>query len=298
MPIFAILIAISFASLANFFIRKNIESNGTSSGYLICSFGFSFLTLGVSYKNLLLTPISYEMIGTGCMAVLLISLMLRITLATLRFGASGLTIAFQISGSIFPGLVLYFVFGESFGFAINSSLIIGLLLVIVGLFWSTSLEQTKSPSKKGLWLLLVISIFIIHLAFVSLVQARSLLFTKTPDHSLLFFRCSPEQDIWFMVGMLSIPFFLEFLTKINSARWPTKLELIYGSCGGLSNGLATYCLLFATEAANPTLKNLLFPIFSVGIIVLCNLWGQLFFKEKVNWRANFLSLSGILLASL
>ena len=298
MGIIAIFIATCFASLANFFIRKNIESTGSSNGYLLCSFACSFLTLGLSFQKMYHTPISYGMLATGSIAGSLIFLLLKLTATALKYGPSGLTIAFQISGSIFPGLILYFVFGEPFGFALSSSLILGLLLVVMGLFWSASFEQMTFQSNRILWLILAISIFGIHLAFVSIVQARCLLFSDAPTHFLLFFRCQPEQDIWFMAGMLSTPFLLQLFIFFKTQQKPTSKELFFGSCGGLSSGIGTYFVLFATEAVDPNFRNLLFPIYSIGIIIFCNLWGQSYFKEKIHWQANLLSLFGIMIAAL
>ena len=43
---------------------------------------------------------------------------------------------------------------------------------------------------------------------------------------------------------------------------------------------------------------MIFPIFAVTIILLCNLWGQKLYKEKVNWMASGLCVVGLLIGTL
>lgn len=43
---------------------------------------------------------------------------------------------------------------------------------------------------------------------------------------------------------------------------------------------------------------MIFPIFSVTIILFCNLWGQWLYKEKVNWFANACCIGGILIGTV
>src|SRR5439155_22019704 len=119
-------LAASFCSFANFFIRKNLNDKGSSQGYFLASFAFSFLfSVVASYSQLLNIPVSIPMLLTGCVAGALIVLMMNLTAIALTCGPSGLTFAFQTSGSIFPGCILFLLFGESFGFSLSSYMIGG-----------------------------------------------------------------------------------------------------------------------------------------------------------------------------
>ncbi len=43
---------------------------------------------------------------------------------------------------------------------------------------------------------------------------------------------------------------------------------------------------------------MLFPIFSVTLIVGCNLWGKWLYKEQVHWKANAVCIGGLLLGTV
>jgi hypothetical protein len=57
-------------------------------------------------------------------------------------------------------------------------------------------------------------------------------------------------------------------------------------------------MIWSTEVSTPLEHAMIFPIFSVAIIILCNLWGQWLYKEKVNWLANACCVGGILIGTL
>lgn len=291
-------LASSFCSVANFFIRKNLNDQGSPQGYFLASFALSLLaSMGMNFSKILHVPISIPMLLTGCIAGCLIVLMMNLTAAALTRGPAGLTFAFQTSGSVFPAAILFLLFGTAFGFTLTSFMLGGFCLIIAGLFWAAWPSHTETSRWKKGWLFYALSIFTIHLLLLVLIQWRCLAFTPGPSSPFILFHCSPEQDVWFMPGLFGIAFLLQVILSIRAKHWPTSKEILYGSLGGISNGLGTHCLLLATIFASSLLKGILFPLFTIGIIMICNLWSFLLYSEKVNWRANILCSAGILLAS-
>ena len=54
-------------------------------------------------------------------------------------------------------------------------------------------------------------------------------------------------------------------------------------------------MMKATEMSTSIEHAMLFPIFSVTLILGCNFWGKWLYQEEANWRANALCIGGILL---
>lgn len=297
LTIILIFIASSFASLANFFIRKNLELKGSTKGYFISAYACS-LTISIIFNpQIVSTAFSPAMLLTGSVAGCLIVTLMGLTALTLTKGPAGLTFAFQTSGSVFPIMILFLLFGSAFGFFLNLWILIGLALVIIGLFWAAKPSGEDHHFKKG-WLRYALSIFILHALLLALIQWRCLFFTDVPFSPLIPFHCKASQDVWFMPGMFGMALVLQSLITIGSGHWPTFKELKYGLLGGISNGTSTYFLLLATTLASSLEKGILFPTFTVGIMMICNLWSSIFYSEKVNWRANFICSIGILIASI
>ena len=74
--------------------------------------------------------------------------------------------------------------------------------------------------------------------------------------------------------------------------------MFYGIFGGLINGTGTFLLTCAIQAASALENAILFPMYSVAIIILSNLWGQKLYQEKVNWRACQVCAGGLLIATV
>lgn len=74
--------------------------------------------------------------------------------------------------------------------------------------------------------------------------------------------------------------------------------MVYGSLSGIANASSTYLLLMATKWALPIEKGLIFPLFAVSVIVLCNFWGYKLYQERLDVRTIVLFSLGILIASI
>lgn len=286
----------SFSSLA---IRKTIEYKGEVGGYLAFYFFISFLSaacanLWIMPHSLFSPVMAFVGAGTG---VLVIALMATLGLA-LKTGPTGLTFAFQNSGSVFSPLLMTFAFGASFGFPLSLANSIGMGLVVAGLFWATRGGDNRIQSKQ--WIFFALATFTCQALILSIYQWRCLLIaTHLSDHFLVPFRCQTEEEIWFMPAMFFCAFILQALYfGIRERRFCRPSELIGGAIGGIANTTSTLLLLFATKVATPTENAMLFPLFAVLIIFLCNLYGKFLYQEKVNWAANALLAIGIFVGTL
>jgi len=236
---------------------------------------------------------------TGCVGGILIFFMMRLIARALQLGPFGLTFAFQNSGCVLPILLLVFLFGRSYGFSLTTYALIGLSCVIIGMFFlSRSNELTSNVSIKK-WLGMALIIFFIQGFVLFLFQWRCLLFVYPANsHPLIPWNCGVEQDIWFMGGLYLMPALLQaFQFGWSERRWFSRREAALGISGGVLNGGSTFCLINATKFASGTESTILFPLFSVGVIVLCSVWGWKINHEKINWIGLLLCIAGVIVGA-
>ncbi len=288
------------ASISSLMMRRTLSSrHGTAGGYLSFYFLVSFLCAAT--LNSLFTfkqPWSPTMtLLGGLTGLLVIALMITMGLA-LGTGPSGLTFAFQNSGSILPPLLMALLFKSAFGFSISLGNIIGMLLVIGGLFWAARTKKTGVISKR--WLTFALLTFFCQAIILSIFQWRCLLIEDNlPSHPLIPFRCLQSEDLWFMPAMFFSAWCFQLIYFFYSERRLLyKAEWIGGGVGGIANGLSTCFLLMATRMANSQEKVMLFPLFAVLVILLCNLYGRIIYRESVNWAANACCTAGIFVGTL
>ena len=293
------------AALSNFFFRRNLEKGGTSSAFLSLYF-FASLLFSVLFSPALLgSPFSPAMALAGCFAGFLNFMMLTLTAKSFELGPPGLTLTFQNASCIFPGLLLCSFFGPSFGFFLTPWLVIGFTLIGLGLYLSSrtygrmSSETLSGQSKAnfGKWLLCAISVMALQGLILTLFQWRVLLFNcGKSTHPLIPCSCRSEEDIWFIPAFFLIPTLSQlFLFWKKERRKFSLAEMIYGSMAGGLNCACTVLLLLATKTEGVLKKEMLFPLFTVSVILLCNIWGMKIYKEKVNWIGIILCILGVLI---
>lgn len=282
------------ASLSNLFVRKTANIHSSPYGHLTCHYFVSFLLCFFIFPNILKVPLSMPItcIG-GSVGILNVVLMLLMCKA-LKQGPSGLTFALQNVSSIFPGVILFLLFGEEFGFDFTSTQALGIGLVIFGFFLTTKTRSGVSLS----WFKYALGCFLIQVLALSLIQWRCLLFEfDKPSHLLLPPTLLPDTDIWFMPGLFGAAFFLQLVIFLREQRRLTQTEMGYGVLTGLANGLSTYLLSLATKWAGPQEQAILFPCFAVTTIILCNAWANKLYKEKFNIWANSTCALGVFIGS-
>lgn len=284
-------ISASFSSLA---LSKSLHHGASIRGYLssyfLVSFLISSLLNGIFSFNISFN-VPMSLLGL-VVSFLIMGLMFWMGKA-IQKGPSGLTFAFQNSGAILPPLLMALIFKEPFGFSLTIGNLIGIGLVTLGLFWAAIGTSKISLRKEWLWYALLI--FFVQGLILTIFQYRCLLIQEgLPSHFLIPFSCSQEADLWFM----PVIFFSAWVCQVfnfsfSEKRLPKMSEMIGGSLGGLANGLSTFFLLRATLVATPVEKAMLFPLFTVLVILLCNLYGKLMYKEIIPWKAHAFAMLGI-----
>jgi hypothetical protein len=166
--------------------------------------------------------------------------------------------------------------------------LIGSLLVALGLFWATSKEENKF--NKKIWIFFSVVAFLFQLLFLLLTQAYALILSHKEIIQSLGFDKFYSQ--WFVPLVFAYAVIAHtMIYAILEKRIPNKTEAFLGSLGGLFNGGC------ALEQNSDFQTPLLLPIFTVSLIVSCNLWAQWIYKEKIHWKANGLCLLGIIIGA-
>lgn len=301
MALIFVLIAAIFAAATNLCLRKNCEFSKSAKGYLSLYFIFSFLISFAFRPDLDIDSFSPVMGSIGVISGLINLLMMLLLARSVQIGPSGLTFAFQNSSSMLPSLLLFFLFGAPFGFKLPLTLILGFFCVFTGLF--LSVRKDKKSEDLGVssqWLFFALLIFLMNGLLLSIFQWRSLLLTPNSQaHCLIPWSCSPQEDLWFMPGFFFVPTLVQSaIFYFSEKRWFTSKELLFGFLGGVFNGSATFFLLMATRVATQNSRPILFPLFAITIIFLCNLWGKKLYQEPIEWKGLLLCLGGVFIGSL
>lgn len=286
MAIFLMILAGACIALANLFMRKSIEYGGSAKGFLVFQMLLAFCVA------LLLNPIrtgqyacNSSIVGLGIIAGCLLALMLFCLGRSLETGPAGLTISVLNAATIVPAVVMFLVWGSSYGFPYTMWHAVGSFIVLFGLFMAGKSALLLANWKK--WLVFCSTMFVLHVLILILYQWRAFLLNMPhPEEIISFFTLEKIQSQWFTpVLFLTATIWQIGLFVRFEKRAPQRQEIAYGVLGGILNGLCTYFMIWATEIAAPLENAVIFPIFSVSTIVLSNLWSQKLYQESVNWRA-------------
>jgi drug/metabolite transporter (DMT)-like permease len=302
--------AAGFAAIANFLFRKNQDKGGSSRAFLSMYFLFSlFLSFAFS-SQIFHLPFSPIMAGIGAFAGLLSYLMLSLTAKALQTGPPGLTFTFQNASCIFPGLLLASIFGNAFGFAITPWLLVGFALIFFGLFISAKSMEKEGGGANGKavgasvsfakWVVCALGMMATQGFILSIFQWRVLLLNCNDNtHWLIPWTCAQSEDVWFMPPFFAVPALLQlfFFWKVERRKFSVS-ETLYGASSGILNCACTVLLLLATKSLGIVKKEMLFPLFTISVILFCNLWGWKIYKERVNWWGIALCLLGVLVGLL
>jgi len=296
MGISLILTASVFAALSNFCMRRSIDSGGTTKAFLMIQLSIGFLFA------IFLNPIrtnSYEwnlpILIFGLMAGLVFGFMMLSLGRSLEKGPPGLTFATLNASTVMPGILMAALFGAALGYPYSTWHAMGSVLVLVGLFWAGWGLQGMKDKKS--WAIFVGAAFILHVLFLVFMQLRALVLTSG-TFSLSFFSSAQAGSEWFMpMIFLSAAFLQIYVFLRDEKRKPLIAEWAFGAIGGVANSTCTFFLIWATVAATPIERAMIFPIFSVMIIVICNLWGRYLYEENVNWRASQVCIAGLIIGT-
>lgn len=306
------------AALSSFFARRSIDVQGSAYRFFAIQYFFSFLVallfFPLFHKNL---TWSAPLAIIGSVAGVCQGLLGIFLSRALMEGPSGLTFAALNCACVLPGLLLALLFGEAFGCTYTRWNAIGSLLVILGICWA-GWSNLKSGNQRK-WALYIIPLIVMQILVFVIFQWRALLVTY-PLSASLFVPLHPSEinSPWFAPAFFLWSFLVSltylFIVKrgsrttqsgeacqagnLPSVAIVTSQDIKVGFLGGLFNGLATLGLILGAEYASPALRPTLFPLFSVGVILCCNIWSRRIYQERVNWGAIALCLLGIAVGSL
>ncbi|MBA3957459.1 MAG: hypothetical protein H0X51_03565 [Parachlamydiaceae bacterium] len=286
-------------AFSNFFFRKNTcaqASYSSPTGYLLSFYLFAFVASFFFYPELLDMNVNPLMLIVGCSVGFLSSFLMFLTSRALISGPSGLTFAFQNASAVFPGAILFMLLGPDFGFSFSFMQLIGILLVIFGIFLGAVKVSSTPSNTSSKWIYYAGACFLVQSLALTLMQGRCVLFDCAKlDNSFASLMPTEAQDIWFMPGQFGAALLVQIALFFSEKRIIKKSEIVLGSLGGFANFGATCCLMLATKWALPAEKGLLFPFFAVGTLALCNIWANQLYKEELNLKANAVCIIGIVL---
>ena len=230
--------------------------------------------------------------------------LMKQTSKVLSKGHSNLGVVVLNSACVVPTFVLFLIFGESFQFQYSFWQVISTACIIFGFFLASrssagetiSLENSsplRSMPKKTLLIT-----FCIQALFLVFLQWKALNFKgNIPTSPLLPFQGITWDQPWtnpimFLVSAILqlSPSSVRIIPTIPSKEW-----MLYGVLGGLATGCSGLLLLYAIDQAHSPLENaLLYPLLSMGTIILTQVFAFFAFREKLHWKANFCFVAGIL----
>lgn len=288
-------------AFANLCLRRSIDSGGTSKAYLMMQLGLAVIVMT------LLGPVRTgdfhwdpAMGGFAVMGGILLASVMTFLGKALETGPPGLSVAMLNCSSVVPILMLVILFGSQFGFEYTLWNAIGSILVIMGICWAGWDTDGVLNTTRKKWLLFISICFVTHVAYLVFLNWRAL-FINFPNQQGLGLAFSPEAANmqWFMPVVFATAAIVQgFLFFTQEKRLPNHSEVSYGLIGSIVHGVGSFCMIRATEVATSLEQAMLFPIFSVTIIVGCNLWGKWLYHEQVNWKANAVCIGGILLGTV
>ncbi|MFN0065164.1 MAG: hypothetical protein ACKVOH_02885 [Chlamydiales bacterium] len=280
-------------------MKKSIDAGGSSRAYLMIQFTFSFFVM------ILLNPVRTHTYGwsTSSMALGLIGgVLLGIFMwglgKTLEKGPPGLSLAILNSSSVMPAVVLLVLFGVVYGHTYNLWNAVGSLFVVGGILWAGWTSE-KNPNKKS-WIFFMIFVFLLHVAFLVYLQWWAMiLHPSLPLSRVLPFHIATKNVQWFMPAVFFAAAIFQWIVYLkNEDRLPNRSEVVYGFMGGVTNAACTFFLILAPQVATAWQNAMLFPIYSVCIILFCNFWAQILYKERVNGVANTVCVFGLILGTV
>lgn len=286
-----------FIALSNFCMRRSIDAGGTSKAFLMIQLFLVFLVA------ILLYPVrnqdfywSNSMALFGLAGGVILALMMASLGRALESGPPGMTFAALNASTVMPTILMVLFFGSPFGYKYTWLDAIGSLFVVGGIFWAG--WKRAQGEQKNNWILFVTAAFFLHVLFLVVLNWRALFINYSGHQGLVFsFTREDAQSQWFMpMVFLAACAYQVVNYMVSEKRAPHKGEVMYGILGGIANGVGTFFMIRATEVAKPFEHAIIFPLFAVTIIVLCNIWGRWLYKENVNWTANALCILGIVLS--
>jgi len=292
-----VLIASLLGAAGNLCFRRAIDAGGTSRPYIVVQ-----LLIGCLIA-ILINPVRTGLYGwqtescwLGLMGAASLALMMYTLGRALEKGPPGLTFAALNSASVLPAVWMALLFGAAFGHPYTVWNGAGSLMVVIGLFWAG--WETPQIEQKGVWSGFTVAAFLTHGLLFALLQWRAMMLDSSLLSPLLPFSLDPLRSEWFLPILLGGAAFFHLFLLLTERKKVGFVEAIYGALGGVMNGGYTLLLVKAAEVATPLENAMLFPLFSVSVILFTNLWGQWLYKERVHWAAITTCVAGLFIGTM
>lgn len=298
MAIWLVLISAAFAAGQNFFMRKSVDTQGSTEQYLPLQLSVSCLfvaLLNLNFTQLTVYDPKTVMVGLGLGALL--GTFLWALGESLKTGPASLSIALVNSSSVLPAVLMAALFGASLGHPYTIWNLIGSLLVVGGILSTSSLGGGFQDRKK--WFLRVVLSLSAFVLFSAGLQWRVLL-EQGASHPLVPFTLKAEGGHYFMPAIFLsaslIQWGVYFFSKNRQALARDTLKMAV--FGGISNGSSMYFMIWGSLLAFGWQNAVYYPIFSLAVILFCNLWGKILYEEKIPYLPNALCISGLIIGSV
>jgi hypothetical protein len=293
------LLAGVLVAASNYFMRRSIDAGGSSKAFLMIQLSITFVVA------ILLNPVragdftwSHSMGIFGFLSGLILAFMMICLGKAVESGPSALTFSMLNCSTVMPILCMVAFFGSGFGFIYNAYNAFGSLLVVIGLLWAG--WETFKIGNLYKWLTFALGAFFLHIVFLVIMQWRALFIHFPSDRGLLLsFDEMTAQSQWFMPMVFLAAALVQWFVYLSAEkRKPLPAEMKNGVMGGIANGAGTFLMIRSTEVATSFEQAMIFPLFSVSTIIVCNLWGQWIYKERINWKASAFCVAGVLLGTV
>lgn len=289
------LLAAGCSALSSLFFRKNTDGqmqSASPSGYLVTFYLISLILSFLISPGIWNSEINWIIVSIGAFVGILTSTIMMLIDQALKRGPAGMTFAFMNASAIFPGVILFILLGPEFGYTSSAIQLVGLGLVMLGLFLGT--RDNNGTKSSFRWLKFAMACFILQIVALTCIQARCLLFDcQNLGVTVSGFQFPETDDKWFLPGLFGASFLMQAVIFLRDYRIIERREALFGSMGGIANFASTGLLLLATKFAQPYEQSLLFPTFAVAAMILCNIWAYRLYKENFNVKTNLLCSVGI-----
>ncbi len=284
----------ALGALSNLCMRKSMETQGSVFAFFFYQLLLTFIVVTF------LHPISTSAYSLNWFTVLS-SLLAGIALGSLKYmigcaikkGPTNLTFASVNSASVAPACIIALLFGTSLNYSYTLFHAAGSVLVVAGLFWA--IYNQTFASQKTLWVLFAIGAFIVQTLFLLALEMHALVVNNCHLWDISREELYSEWYLPFIFLTACLMHVAIYFYK--EKRTPTSPETLWGILGGLLNGSCAFFFMHAINTASELERAFIFPTFSISLIIACNLWAQVLYKEKIHWPASSLCLLGVLVGS-